>query len=231
VTKYDGGGTDEESPGSPACFLRELDSDGRVGADRQQVRDVARWRKAERARLLAVRLKLTGEYRSTLTECIANGLDGLIPSRDGTVVSAYFPIRAEPDLRPWMHAAHARGLRIALPVALAIGHPLTFREWHPEIRLTRGLWNIPYPAATPEVVPTVLLAPLVGFDPACYRLGYGGGFFDRTLATIAGAPLLIGVGFPEASIPTIYPQPYDVPMHWIVTGAAAPIRANPVRIP
>jgi 5-formyltetrahydrofolate cyclo-ligase len=231
VAKHSGDGSDEDTPGSPACFLHELNQDGRVGADRQQARDVARWRKAERARLLAVRLKLTQEYRDTLTERIANSLESLIPSSDGAIVSAYFPIRAEPDLRPWMRAAHARGIRIALPVALAVGQALTFREWHPDVRLARGLWNIPYPAATAEVVPTVLLAPLVGFDPACYRLGYGGGFFDRTLAVIAGAPVVIGVGFPEASIPTIYPQPHDVPMSWIVTGAASAVRANPVRQP
>ena len=231
MTKHFGDGADEDTAGSPACFLHELDADGRVGVDRQQALDVARWRKAERARLLAVRLKLTQEYRDALTERIASSLDGLIPASDGTIVSVYFPIRAEPDLRPWMHAAHGRGMRIALPVALGLGHALSFREWHPGVRLTRGLWNIPYPAGTAEVVPDVLLAPLVGFDPACYRLGYGGGFFDRTLATIAGVPTAIGVGFPEASIPTIYPQLHDVPMNWIVTGAAAPVRASPVRLP
>jgi 5-formyltetrahydrofolate cyclo-ligase len=230
VTRHFGDGTDADTPGSPACFLHDLDADGRI-VDRQQARDVARWRKAERARLLAVRLKLTQEYRDASTERIAKSLDGLIPAIDGTIVSAYFPIRAEPDLRPWMHAAHGRGIRIALPVAISLHQALVFREWHPGVRLARGLWNIPYPAATAEVVPSVLLAPLVGFDPACYRLGYGGGFFDRTLATIAGAPMVIGVGFPEASIPTIYPQPHDVPMNWIVTGAAPPVRASPVRLP
>jgi 5-formyltetrahydrofolate cyclo-ligase len=231
VTKPFGDEPQEDTPGSPACFLHELDADGRVAADPQQAREVARWRKAERARLLAARMKLTQDYRDAVTERIASGLDGLIPASDGTIVSAYFPIRAEPDLRPWMTAAHARGIRIALPVALAVGQALTFREWHPGVRLTRGLWNIPYPAAAAEVVPTVLLAPLVGFDPACFRLGYGGGFFDRTLATIAGAPSVIGVGFPEGSIQTIYPQPHDIAMNWIVTGAAAPVRANPVRRP
>jgi 5,10-methenyltetrahydrofolate synthetase len=229
MTKHLGDGPEEDIPGSPACFLHELDADGRVVADPQQARDVARWRKAERARLLAVRMKLTQEHRDALTRRIEISLDGLIPASDGTIVSAYFPIRAEPDLRPWMRAAHARGLRIALPVALGLGQALTFREWHPGVRMARGLWNIPYPAETPEVVPTMLLAPLVGFDSACYRLGYGGGFFDRTLATIAGAPIAVGVGFPETSIPTIYPQPHDIPMNWIVTGNSAPLRARPLR--
>jgi 5-formyltetrahydrofolate cyclo-ligase len=231
VTKHFDDGAGDDTPGSPACFLHELDADGRVGLDRQQGRDVARWRKAERARLLSMRLKLTQAYRDALTESIASSLDSLIPTSDGTIVSAYFPIRGEPDLRPWMRAAHARGIHIAVPVALGLGQTLTFREWHPDVRLARGLWNIPYPAATAEVVPTVLLAPLVGFDCAGYRLGYGGGFFDRTLATIAGAPVVIGVGFAEASIPTIYPQPHDIPMNWIVTGAGAPVCTSSDRLP
>jgi 5-formyltetrahydrofolate cyclo-ligase len=74
-----------------------------------------------------------------------------------------------------------------------------------------------------RVVLTVVLAPVIGFDPACYRLGYGGGFFDRTLARMAHKPLIIGLGYPEALINTIFPQPHDIPMNWIVTGANAPL--------
>lgn len=214
---------EDESPGSSACMLPELNPDGTVGADRQQALDVARWRKAERQRLLALRLKLPLEYRGALTRGIAESLDRMIPTAEGAIVSAYWPIRAEPDLRPWMHAAHARGIRIALPVALAVGHPLEFREWRPGAAMARGLWNIPHPSDGPAITPTVLLAPLVGFDSRCYRLGYGGGFFDRTLAAIGGGSLVIGIGFPEVSIPTIFPQPHDIPMNWIVTGASAPL--------
>jgi len=117
-----------------------------------------------------------------------------------------------------MHAACERGLRIALPVAVALRQPLRFREWRPGSTMARGLWNIPHPADGTEVVPDVLLAPVVGFDAANYRLGYGGGFFDRTLAQLGGAPLVFGVGYPEAAIPTIYPQAHDIPMRAIVTG-------------
>ncbi|MEP6547808.1 MAG: 5-formyltetrahydrofolate cyclo-ligase [Gammaproteobacteria bacterium] len=81
------------------------------------------------------------------------------------------------------------------------------------------MWKIPYPADGAEVVPTVLLAPVIGFDTECFRLGYGGGFFDRTLAGMSGKRLVIGVGFPSASIPSIFPQPHDIPMDWIATGA------------
>jgi 5,10-methenyltetrahydrofolate synthetase len=199
----------------------QVDDDG---AERPQGRDIARWRKAERERLLALRLDLSVQYRTELAQSIGDNLEELIPTGPGTIVSVYWPIRAEPDLRPWMRAACARGVHIALPIALAVGQPLVFREWRPDAPMARGLWNIPYPAEGPEITPNVLVAPLVGFDAACYRLGYGGGFFDRTLASIAGRPMVIGVGFPETSIPTIFPQAHDIPMTWIVTGASAPLR-------
>ena len=80
-----------------------------------------------------------------------------------------------------------------------------------------GFWNIPVPVGTPEVTPDIVLAPVVGFDPACFRLGYGGGYFDRTLAALDPHPLAIGVGLAGSRIATIYPQPHDIPMAAIVT--------------
>ena len=81
---------------------------------------------------------------------------------------------------------------MALPIALALGEPLVFRRWHPECRMARGLWNIPYPADGDIVVPQIVIAPLVGFDRQSYRLGYGGGFFDRTLAALSPKPSSLG---------------------------------------
>ncbi|MBS0388537.1 MAG: 5-formyltetrahydrofolate cyclo-ligase [Proteobacteria bacterium] len=186
--------------------------------DPHDAQAVQAWRKLERARLLAARTALAADYRAAQTRAIAAELDRRVASRTGTIVSVYWPIRGEPDLRPWMHAACERGLRIALPVAVALRQPLQFREWRPGAPMARGLWNIPHPADGPEVVPDVLLAPVVGFDAANYRLGYGGGFFDRTLAKLGGAPFVLGVGYPEAAIPTVHPQPHDIAMHAIVTG-------------
>ena len=214
--------------GSRPCFLHELDSAGSPRVDSRQTLDVSRWRKAERERLIAARLKLDPEYRAAQTSAIASELDRLIPVSLETIVSVYWPIRAEPDLRPWMNAKFDEGMRIALPVALALGQPLVFREWRPGASLARGLWKIPYPADGVEVVPTVVLAPVVGFDPACYRLGYGGGFFDRTLARMTASPLVIGLGYPHALINTIFPQPHDIRMHRIVTGEDAPLRRSPI---
>lgn len=217
-------GNDGELAGSPPCFMHELGPDGAPGVDPRQATDVARWRKAERERLIAARLALSAEYRAVQTLAIAADLDLLIPAGPGTLVSVYWPIRAEPDLRPWMRAAWERGVRIALPVAVALAQPLTFREWRPEAPMARGLWKIPYPAQGAEVVPTVVLAPVVGFDVECYRLGYGGGFFDRTLAGMTVQPVVIGLGYADAAIASIFPQPHDRPMDWIVTGAAPPVR-------
>ena len=217
-------GDDGAVPASPPCSLHELGADGTPRADPVQARDVARWRKAERERLLAERSALTVEYRAQQALAIAQALDRILASAPGTTVSVYWPIRAEPDLRPWMHARSQAGMRIALPVALALGQPLVFREWHPQVRLARGLWKIPYPADGAQVTPDIVIAPLVGFDGGCYRLGYGGGFFDRTLATLSPKALAVGVGYPSAALRTIYPQPHDVPMDWIVSGSLPSVR-------
>jgi len=217
---------DQECGGSPPCFLHESGPDG-APLDPQQARDVARWRKAERLRLIELRSALPAEDRALHTAAIMRKLDEILPVPSNAIVSVYWPIRAEPDLRPWMRAAHSRGLRIALPVALKVGEPLTFREWHPDSAMTRGLWKIPYPAQGAEVAPTTVLAPLVGYDAACYRLGYGGGFFDRTLAAMARKPMVIGLGYPQLQIRTIFPQRHDVPMSWILTGTGPALRHTP----
>ena len=213
-------------PASSPCLLHELDADGRPRIDPEQTRDVMRWRKVERARLIELRLALSPERRAEQATAIVRDLDRILPA-DSRIVSLYWPIRGEPDLRPWMHALHARGVRVALPVVIVHGRPLEFREWQPHARLERGVWKIPFPADGAVVVPDIAIAPLVGFDRECYRLGYGGGFFDRTLASLEPRALAIGVGYPETELPTIFPQPFDVPMDWIVTGTTAPLRRAP----
>ena len=95
--------------------------------------------------------------------------------------------------------------------------PLEFWSWHPGMTLARGVWNIPIPVGRNPVQPTVLLVPLVGFDSAGYRLGHGGGYYDRTLATFIAKPFTIGIGYEIGRLETIHPQPHDVPMDAIVT--------------
>lgn len=116
-----------------------------------------------------------------------------------------------------MRRLSERGGVCALPMVIERHMPLVFRAWRPGDRLQRGVWNIPVPADGPEVTPDIIIAPVVGFDAACYRLGHGGGFFDRTLAAMPWRPRVTGVGYSQLAIRTIYPQPHDVPMDVIVT--------------
>jgi 5-formyltetrahydrofolate cyclo-ligase len=215
----------EPSPdyASPPCLMHLIDpasGDLLAEADAQQRTDVMRWRKAERERLVAARLGIPGDERRFYSRQIAERLDEALGDISGLIVSAYWPIRGEPDLRLWMEGLADRGGVCALPVVVQRHAPLAFRRWRRGEALQRGVWNIPVPSHGPAVVPDIVIAPVVGFDPACYRLGYGGGFFDRTLAAFARPPRIVGVGYARQAIGTIYPQPHDVAMDMIVTEAA-----------
>jgi 5-formyltetrahydrofolate cyclo-ligase len=95
--------------------------------------------------------------------------------------------------------------------------PVEFWRWQPGVALKRGHWNIPVPPERAVVRPEVLVVPLVGFDSQRYRLGYGGGFYDRTLAAAVPRPHTIGIAFTDVALPTIHPQSHDIPMDVIVT--------------
>ena len=209
-----------EHPGfaSPPCFAHELDANGNVPTLSQNDVDITAWRKAKRAELITARLAVPVEERERVAAQVAEVLDQLIDFALRPTVSLYWPFRGELDLREWMHRAHARGAQIALPVVAAKSQPMVFREWAPGCKMERGIWKIPVPSESNIVTPTVVVSPLVGHDPDCFRLGYGGGFFDRTLLALSPRPMVIGVGHPCSSIPTIYSQPHDIPMDVIVTG-------------
>lgn len=210
---------------SPACAMHETDP-AYMGLNAPRGEDVMRWRKAERARRIAARTALPVDVRREHTTRIIAFLEELIEPAPGLIVSAYWPMRGEPDLRPLIERLTARGARCALPVVAERAGPLEFRAWAPGERLERGVWNIPVPAAGAALVPNVVLAPVVAFDRECYRLGYGGGYFDRTLAALTHPPRVLGVGYALAAIPTIYPQPHDVPMEAVVTEEGV-TRPNP----
>jgi 5-formyltetrahydrofolate cyclo-ligase len=205
---------------SPPCSAHELAEgfDGSfVAVDAEQRRDVARWRKAERQRLLKERMAHTPAKRQVWSEDIARHVAATAGSFEGRIVSFYWPFRGEPDLRPLTEIVLSQDGSCALPVVVEEAKPLEFRSWKPGDPLVRGVWNIPVPKGGDAVIPDIVLAPVVGFDPDCFRLGNGGGYFDRTLAAIERKPLVIGVGFSGAAIPTIFPQPHDIPMDMIVT--------------
>ena len=188
--------------------------------------DVMRWRKAERERLIAARLAVSAEQRDAWSAAIAEGLERIIGGVDGLIVSVYWPFRGEPDLRGFMRRVAEQGGTCALPVVVEKGRPLAFRSWAEGEPLARGVWNIPIPAEGRPVVPDVAIAPVVGFDPQCYRLGYGGGFFDRTLASLEPRPRVIGVGYALQALDTIYPLAHDIPMTAIVTEGAVHLPAG-----
>lgn len=181
---------------------------------------VAIWRQTERERLIAARLALPVEERRRLGQAISRQLEVTLGEVAGLLISAYWPFRGEPDLRELMSHLINRGSRIVLPVVVERARPLTFREWMPGAPLERGIWNIPVPAeGAKEFRPDIVLAPVVGFDSACYRLGYGGGYYDRTLASMTNGPRTLGVGYEMCALPTIRPQPHDIAMQAIVTEA------------
>ena len=184
--------------------------------------DIARWRREQRAALIARRVAVPAAERQAWSKRITRQLLEGFPALEGAVVGCCWPYQGEFDARHVARHLRDRGARIVLPVVVAKGAPMEFREWWPGAPMGRGVLDLPFPEGTAVLQPQALLIPPVGFDDAGYRLGYGGGYFDRTLAALAAAgatPLKIGVGFEIGRLPTVYPQPHDIPMDAMVTEA------------
>jgi len=175
------------------------------------------WRKAERDRLIAARESLAPEALERFRQRIDAHLWRSFPGLAAARLAFCWPIRKEYDARGLTQRLRERGAVTALPVVVAPRQPLVFRAWYPGVILASGPLGIPYPADSALVVPTAALVPMNGWDEAGYRLGYGGGFFDRTLASLAKRPVIIGVSYELAKITTIHPQSWDIPMDWVVT--------------
>lgn len=228
--------TDSKIPdryASPPCMAADIAPDyfDPLAVDPQQAQDVARWRMAERKRLRAERQGISVQERAAigaaLGACLLKVLTTRFGTMNGRVFSAYWPIKGEPDLRPLMAALHADGATVCLPLVEQKAAPLVFRHWTPDTQMERGDWNIPVPPRSAvSLVPDIALAPLVGWDGNGYRLGYGGGYFDRTLAKLDPRPFTIGVGFQSANLATIFPQPHDIPLDAIVTEAGIQYSAS-----
>ena len=183
----------------------------------EQTFDVGAWRKLERARLLDRRRAMTPEEHRAASENIMQALLARLPPDSHELIGCYWPFRREFNSVPYMRETLRSGGRIALPVVMGRGRPLEFRCWTEGAAMEKGVWNIPHPAGGPSVFPTALVIPLVGFDEAGYRLGYGAGYYDMTLASFSTLPLSAGVGFEFSRLASIYPQPHDRPMGVIIT--------------
>ncbi len=139
----------------------------------------------------------------------------------GATLAAYWPIRDEIDPRAALDALHGRGHPCCLPVVTARGAPLVFRAWRPGDELVTAPFGTRVPKdAAPEVVPEVLLVPLLAFDARGYRLGYGGGYYDRTLAALRAAnpaTLALGLAYAAQEIDAVPRGAMDARLDWIVT--------------
>lgn len=170
-----------------------------------------------REQAIAKRRALSADQRDALTRRLEGHLDGLVARLAPRVLGFCWPYRAEPDLRAWVARwLEADAGRVAaLPVVLEKDASMAFRRWRPGMALVADRHGIPHPPEGDALVPDVVLIPCNAFDAAGYRLGYGGGYFDRTLAIID--PIAVGLGFELGRAETVHPQPHDRPMDWIVT--------------
>jgi 5-formyltetrahydrofolate cyclo-ligase len=184
-----------------------------------QVSEREGWRRGERRRLIALRLALAPEERQRCAAAIEQNLAELLSKLPGPTIGFYWPIKGEFDPLPLAERFGRAGRIIALPAAIAPDAALEYRAWQPGDAMEPGQHSIPEPRERRLVQPDILVVPLVGFDEERHRLGYGGGYFDRTLAALSPRPVTIGVGYEAALLPTIYPQAHDVALDFIVTEA------------
>lgn len=174
-------------------------------------------RKQERERLLQERGALGKEARDKRHEAIIGYFNVLLQYIHGRQIGCYWPIRDEFNSVPLMMSLHKSGSSVSLPVVDGENKQLVFRKWHPEALMSRDKVGVPCPVDTEYEQPEILLIPVVGFDAQGYRLGYGAGYYDRTLHHMKPLPITIGVGYEAGLLENIDPHEMDVPMEFILT--------------
>ena len=172
-----------------------------------------RARKLQREHLLALRAAQPPEAAARVVTRVAEWLDRAAPE----CVGFYWPVRGEPDLRAVVRAWLAADARRVAALPVIEGDRMRFHAWTPATAMGRGAYGIAVPHDTPAVTPTALLVPCVGFDGAGYRLGYGGGWYDRTLAAQSPRPRTVGVAFEACRLASIAPEPHDVALDAVLS--------------
>jgi len=164
---------------------------------------------------------------------IRDNLLAAIEVAQGAVLGGYWPFREEIDARPLFHHFHARGHQCGLPVITGATsgdniRPLVFRPWRPEMKLAKGRLGEPVPApdadyGTGELSPDILLVPLLAFDRRLYRIGYGGGHFDATIAGLRATKPIIaaGLAYSAQEVDLVPNEPHDQRLDWIITERGA----------
>lgn len=171
----------------------------------------------QRARLRELRQQIPAAQHILWSDAITAVLTQGFPRLENQQIGFYWPHQGEYDPIPAMTFLRARGATLALPEVAGKGEPLRFIEWWPGAPMKKDIYGIPFPDNTREIAVDSIIIPLLGFDEQGYRLGYGSGYFDRTLAAMNPRPLTIGVAFEMFRLPTIHPQQHDIPMDYIVT--------------
>lgn len=177
---------------------------------------IRQWRRTQRELLIRARIKIGSNQRKINLEKIRLRLTEILETLKKGTIGFYWPIKGEFDLRSFVESYLVAGWSAALPAVVENGEPLEFRLWTPEMKLMPGVWNIPVPIEQNIIEPSVLLVPLVGFDADNYRLGYGGGYYDRTIVSLKKRPYTIGIGLELTRLKTIHPQAHDIPMDKII---------------
>ena len=177
-------------------------------------------RDALRKKLIAARLALTDRLERAVQ--LQRTLRVWLVGRKETSIGAYWPIKGEfdplPALYRWSEGAPEDVVRrIGLPVADRETSSLRFHVWYPGCEMALDAYDIPKPKDTEEFAPEILVVPCLGFGPGGVRLGYGGGFFDRTLASVRPRPVTVGVSFTHGFLPLLRAGPLDTPLDAMLT--------------